>query len=155
MPVERVTACHGVGREPGDGRGLLHSSYLFVLTRFLSHAFLSPVSRVLMTFYTKTSGFAADAAAPLAIVMSPVSRAFKFRSLTRASCPTNSNLAQQSLGYMCYYATGVLLKLMVLFFTRAWNKSQAMRFLESPWCQYVSFFEKKFCDLCNGLKCNK
>ena len=23
-PVERVTACHGVGREPGDGRGLLH-----------------------------------------------------------------------------------------------------------------------------------
>ena len=41
----------------------------------LSHAFLSPVPRVLMTFYTKTSGFAADAAAPLAIVMSPVSRA--------------------------------------------------------------------------------
>ena len=90
--MERVTACHGVGREPGDGRGLLHSSYLFVLTRFLSHAFLSPVPRVLMTFYTKTSGFAADAAAPLAIVMSPVSRAFKFRSLTRASCPTNCNL---------------------------------------------------------------
>ena len=98
--MKRVTACHGVGREPGDGRGLLHSSYLFVLTRFLSHAFLSPVPRVLMTFYTKTSGFAADAAAPLAIVMSPVSRAFKFRSLTRASSPTNFNLAQHSLGHM-------------------------------------------------------
>ena len=36
----------------------------------------------------------------LAIVMSPVSRAFKLRSLTRACCPTNSNLKQHSLGRM-------------------------------------------------------
>ena len=88
--MERVTACHGVGREPGDGRGLLHSSYLFVLTRFLSHAFLSPVPRVLMTFYAKTSGFAADAAAPLAIDRPPVSRALEYRSLTRAIIPAES-----------------------------------------------------------------
>ena len=37
----------------------------------------------------------------LAIVMPPVSRAFEFRSLTRACCPTSSNLAKPSLGYMC------------------------------------------------------
>ena len=48
-----------------------------------------------MTFYTKTSGFAANAAAPLAIDRPPVSRAFKFRSLTLAITPTNRHLSDK------------------------------------------------------------
>ena len=55
-----------------------------------------------MTFYTKTSGFAADAAVPLANDMAPVPRAFKFRSRTRANCLTTSNLY---IGKLCVYGS--------------------------------------------------
>ena len=74
--MKRVTACHGVGRKPEDGKRL----------HIIELRLLSPVSRV-PYFLLPNEGLA-----PLAMDMSPTYVGYKFRSLALANCPTNSNL---------------------------------------------------------------
>mgnify|MGYP003538519836 CR=1 FL=1 len=75
--MKRVTACHGVGRKPEDGKRL----------HIIELRLLSPVSRV-PYFLLPNEGLT-----PLAMDMSPTYVGYKFRSLALANCPTNSDLS--------------------------------------------------------------